>query len=179
MTEVVANDLVLLGGPARWWRWRLRRQFARIVVLVLGGRQQLRPERAEPEHVRRAVLRSRMRIFVLRERIEHTTLASRTCVPCRGGVPPLKGKTSPTSSSTGGAGALEYRRTASHRAQLQFPISSRSCVRESSGRAGRGAGASIPTSCWDGARSKSLWTHAVDGLTESDFILAAKIDQLS
>jgi len=24
----------------------------------------------------------------------------------------------------------------------------------------------------------TLWTHAVDGLTESDFILAAKIDQL-
>ena len=25
----------------------------------------------------------------------------------------------------------------------------------------------------------TTWTHAVDGLTESDFILAAKIDQLS
>jgi 4a-hydroxytetrahydrobiopterin dehydratase len=25
----------------------------------------------------------------------------------------------------------------------------------------------------------TLWTHAVDGLTESDFILAAKIDELS
>jgi 4a-hydroxytetrahydrobiopterin dehydratase len=25
----------------------------------------------------------------------------------------------------------------------------------------------------------TLWTHAVDGLTESDFILAAKIDQLT
>ena len=24
----------------------------------------------------------------------------------------------------------------------------------------------------------TLWTHAVDGLTESDFILAAKIDEL-
>ncbi len=24
----------------------------------------------------------------------------------------------------------------------------------------------------------TIWTHAVDGLTESDFILAAKIDQL-
>ena len=36
----------------------------------------------------------------------------------------------------------------------------------------------IPTFCWHGARSRSrLWTHAVDGLTESDFILAAKIDR--
>jgi 4a-hydroxytetrahydrobiopterin dehydratase len=25
----------------------------------------------------------------------------------------------------------------------------------------------------------TIWTHAVDGLTESDFILAAKIDQLA
>jgi 4a-hydroxytetrahydrobiopterin dehydratase len=25
----------------------------------------------------------------------------------------------------------------------------------------------------------TLWTHAVDGLTESDFIMAAKIDRLS
>jgi 4a-hydroxytetrahydrobiopterin dehydratase len=25
----------------------------------------------------------------------------------------------------------------------------------------------------------TLWTHAVDGLTESDFIMAAKIDRLN
>jgi len=46
MTEVVANDLVLLADAARVVAVATTRQFARIVVLVLGGRQQLRPERA-------------------------------------------------------------------------------------------------------------------------------------
>ena len=49
MTEVVANDLVLLGGRGEGGG-ELRRQFARslVIVLVIGirGRQQLRPERA-------------------------------------------------------------------------------------------------------------------------------------
>jgi 4a-hydroxytetrahydrobiopterin dehydratase len=29
-----------------------------------------------------------------------------------------------------------------------------------------------------GTVTVELWTHAIDGLTESDFILAAKLDQL-
>ncbi len=31
---------------------------------------------------------------------------------------------------------------------------------------------------WGGLRIE-LWTHAIDGLSENDFILAAKIDQIS
>jgi len=98
------------------------------------------------------------RYSVLRERIEHTDACKPNLRSCRGGVPPLKGKTRRRSSSTGGAGHWNNRRTASHRAQLQvsrFQVGS--CVRESSGRAGRGAGAIIPTSCWMGqGRNHSL-----------------------
>jgi 4a-hydroxytetrahydrobiopterin dehydratase len=36
----------------------------------------------------------------------------------------------------------------------------------------------IPTLLGWGKVEITIWTHAVDGLTESDFILAAKIDQL-
>jgi 4a-hydroxytetrahydrobiopterin dehydratase len=37
-----------------------------------------------------------------------------------------------------------------------------------------------PDICFGWGRAEiTIWTHKIDGLTESDFILAAKIDQLS
>jgi len=146
MTEVVAKRSRPAWRTRRgWWRWRLRRP-------VRADRRP-RPRRAATTSTRarrsrstcrRAVLRSRMRIFRSKERIgAHRRLQAEPAFPAAAVCLRLKGKTRRRSSSTGGAGALEYRRTASHRAQLQvsrFQVGS--CVRESSGRAGRGAGAS-------------------------------------
>jgi 4a-hydroxytetrahydrobiopterin dehydratase len=108
------------------------------------------------------------------------SLAEKTCVPCRGGVPPLKGK------------ELEALRQ-----QLSDPgqwkvINEHHIVREYKfpdfrsalafvnrvGELAEEQGHHPDIALGWGRVEITTWTHAVNGLTESDFILAAKIDQL-
>jgi len=109
-----------------------------------------------------------------------TSLADKTCVPCRGGVPALKGS------------ALEE-------IYNQLPSRSEwSIVREhyivrtfkfpdfKSALAFVNRVGAVAEEQWHhpdivlawGKVEITIWTHAIDGLTESDFILAAKIDNL-
>jgi 4a-hydroxytetrahydrobiopterin dehydratase len=109
-----------------------------------------------------------------------TDLASKTCVPCRGGVPSLKGE--------------ELRNT--HRQLAEYAhweiVGEHHLKREYTFPDFRGALAFVNRVgelaeeqghhpdillAW-GKAEITLWTHAVNGLTESDFILAAKIDRL-
>jgi 4a-hydroxytetrahydrobiopterin dehydratase len=104
-------------------------------------------------------------------------LAGKTCVSCRGGVPPLKGMELQDLAKqvSGWKVVNEHHITKSFRfpdfkAALAF-VNKVGEVAESQGhhpdiRLGWGK-AEITT-----------WTHKIDGLTESDFILAAKFDQL-
>ncbi|HKT87516.1 MAG TPA: 4a-hydroxytetrahydrobiopterin dehydratase [Candidatus Sulfotelmatobacter sp.] len=105
-------------------------------------------------------------------------LADKPCVPCRGGVPPLKG------------GDLEKLRRSVpdwtvanehhlHR-EFRFPdfkqaldfVNGIGALAEEQGH--------HPDIllAW-GKAAITLWTHSINGLTESDFIMAAKIDRLS
>lgn len=105
-------------------------------------------------------------------------LADKQCVPCRGGVPPLKGK------------ELEdlHRITPAwnvineHHISREFKFSDFAKALEFVNRAGalaeeQGHHPDILLA-W-GKAAITLWTHKVDGLTESDFIMAAKIDRLT
>jgi 4a-hydroxytetrahydrobiopterin dehydratase len=107
-------------------------------------------------------------------------LADRNCVPCRGGTPSLKG-----------AALAEIHQQLTEPAQwktvnehhlvraYKFPDfkSALAFVNKVSELAeAQGHHPDILLG-W-GKVEITLWTHAVDGLTESDFILAAKIDQL-
>jgi 4a-hydroxytetrahydrobiopterin dehydratase len=74
-------------------------------------------------------------------------LAAKACVPCRGGVPPLKGE---------------------ELASLQRQVDGWNVIE------GHHPDISL---AW-GKVGITTWTHKINGLTESDFILAAKIDQL-
>lgn len=103
-------------------------------------------------------------------------LANRECVPCRGGVPPLKGDaiTNLKAELNGWEVVNEhhlkklYNFTDFREAQ-QF-VNRVGDLAEEQGH--------HPDICFGWGRAElTIWTHKIDGLTESDFILAAKIDQ--
>jgi 4a-hydroxytetrahydrobiopterin dehydratase len=104
-------------------------------------------------------------------------LAERHCVPCRGGVPPLKGE------------ALEkiqaelpgWKVVDGHHLWKSFAFPDFRTALDFVNRAGAVAEAEGHHPdlflSWGKADVK-IWTHKIDGLTESDFVLAAKIDDL-
>ena len=104
-------------------------------------------------------------------------LASKTCVPCRGGVPPLKGAEleSLLKQVEGWKVAGEHHITKA----FKFPDFRKAL--EFVNRVGELAeeqGHHPDIYLTWGKAEVTTWTHKIDGLTESDFILAAKIDRL-
>lgn len=105
-------------------------------------------------------------------------LASRQCVPCRGGVPPLNSeeisKLSP--QLQGWEVVNDHHLTKSYKfanfVEAQQFVNRVGDLAEEQGH--------HPDICFGwGHADISIWTHKINGLTESDFILAAKIDELS
>lgn len=105
------------------------------------------------------------------------SLSEKHCVPCRGGVPPLKGEQLEALKSqvSGWQVVDEHHLTKSFtfpdfRSALDF-VNRIGAVAETEGH--------HPDLylAW-GKVDVKTWTHKIDGLTESDFILAAKIDAL-
>ena len=105
------------------------------------------------------------------------SLSEKHCVPCRGGVPPLHGGELETLKAQvpGWQVVDEHHLTRSFtfpdfRSALDF-VNRVGGVAEAEGH--------HPDLylAW-GKVDVKTWTHKIDGLTESDFILAAKIDEL-
>lgn len=104
-------------------------------------------------------------------------LANRTCVPCRGGVPPLAGaELEELSRQVPGWDVVNehhLRRTfrfGDFRQALDFVNRIGELAEEQGHHPDIALG-------W-GRVEVTIHTHKIDGLTESDFILAAKIDRL-
>ena len=106
-----------------------------------------------------------------------SVLAQETCIPCRGGVPPLKGEELDALQEKLGNGwqiinehhlEKEYI-FADFRQALDFTVK----VGEVAENQDHHPDVSL---AW-GKVKLTIWTHKIDGLTESDFILAAKADQ--
>lgn len=103
-------------------------------------------------------------------------LADRKCVPCRGGVPPLKG----AELDKLAARLPLWKVVDEHHLvrTLRFPDFARAL--EFVNTVGRIAEEQQHHPnvflAW-GRATIEIYTHKIDGLTESDFILAAKIDQ--
>lgn len=105
-------------------------------------------------------------------------LASKTCVPCRGGVPPLAGEE-----------LKQYERqvpgwevVSGHHLHRAFAFPDFRQALEFVNRVGEVAeqqGHHPDILLAWGKAEITMWTHKIDGLTESDFILAAKISQLA
>ena len=105
-------------------------------------------------------------------------LAEKECVPCKGGVPALKGQ-----DLRRLAGELNpaWQVMREHELEREFKFKNFQDALSFTNQVGelaeqQGHHPDIYLS-W-GKVKVTIWTHKVDGLTESDFVLAAKIDQL-
>jgi 4a-hydroxytetrahydrobiopterin dehydratase len=102
-------------------------------------------------------------------------LASRTCVPCRGGIPPMRGPeiVEFLAELDGWEVVREHHLLKSYtfkdfREALAF-VNRLGQLAEEQGH--------HPDICFGWGRVElTIFTHKIDGLSESDFILAAKID---
>jgi len=104
-------------------------------------------------------------------------LADKTCVPCRGGVPPLKGaeleklhKIVPLWAVVDEHHLHREYRFPDFKQALDFVNRVGALAEE------QGHHPDILLA-W-GKAEITLWTHKINGLTESDFIMAAKIDRI-
>jgi 4a-hydroxytetrahydrobiopterin dehydratase len=104
-------------------------------------------------------------------------LAGKTCVPCKGGTPPLKGEELeglrqevPKWEVVEEHHLRRRFRFKNFRESLSFVNRVGELAEEQGHHPDIGFG-------W-GYAEISVWTHKIDGLTESDFIFAAKVDTL-
>ncbi len=105
-------------------------------------------------------------------------LIDKSCIPCKGGVPPLSSvAANGLLAKVGGdwqindAGHL-YKKYLFN--DFMGPIAFANQIAEVAEKEAHHPDITI---AW-GACSIEIWTHKIDGLTESDFILAAKIEAL-
>lgn len=147
----------------------LRRRYGNDVpVVAIDGVEAFR-HRLDPEELARYV-RSGER--------PSATLAAETCVPCRGGVPPLQGAELRALERELGGG---WRVVNDHHVEKEFRFTDFAEALAFTNRVGavaeeQGHHPDIHLA-WGKVRIE-IWTHKIDGLTRSDFVLAAKIDQL-
>ncbi len=105
------------------------------------------------------------------------SLAGKNCVPCRGGIPPLQGEELENLKSQ----VPGWQVVQGHHLTRTYPFPDFRTALDFTNRVGelaerQGHHPDLYLS-W-GKVEVRIWTHKIDGLTESDFILAAKIDQL-
>jgi 4a-hydroxytetrahydrobiopterin dehydratase len=104
-------------------------------------------------------------------------LAAKKCVPCQGGVPALtRAEFSPLLNQLRGWEVIDDHHL---RKSLSFPdFRSALAFVNRVGELAENEGHHPDLYLSWGKVGTEIWTHKVDGLTESDFILAAKIDRL-
>jgi 4a-hydroxytetrahydrobiopterin dehydratase len=105
-------------------------------------------------------------------------LADKKCVPCRGGVPPLKGRELDALHQQ----TPRWDVVNEHHLHREFKFPDFKQALAFVNRVGDVAeheGHHPDILLGWGKVEITTWTHSVDGLTESDFILAAKIDRLA
>jgi 4a-hydroxytetrahydrobiopterin dehydratase len=105
-------------------------------------------------------------------------LADKHCVPCRGGIPPLQGNELEKLHQIVPQWTVANQHHI-HR-EFQFPDFKEALefVNQVGALAEEQGHHPDIFLAW-GKVEITLWTHKIDGLTESDFIMAAKIDRLS
>jgi 4a-hydroxytetrahydrobiopterin dehydratase len=106
------------------------------------------------------------------------TLAERDCVPCKGGTPALSGHALAELAGQLGGG---WKVVAEHHLEKEHSFKDFREALDFTNRIGALAEAQGHHPdiylAW-GKVKVTIWTHKVDGLTESDFVFAAKVDAL-
>jgi len=106
-----------------------------------------------------------------------TELADKTCVPCKGDVPPLRGAELEELSRQ----VPEWEVVDEHHLRREFRFKNFREALEFVNRVGVLAEEQAHHPDIDfgwGRAGVRIFTHKIDGLTESDFVLAAKVDRL-
>lgn len=106
------------------------------------------------------------------------TLAGKQCTPCKGGVPPLRGKELARLADELGGG---WQVVAEHQLEKEYQFKDFREALDFTNKVGELAEAQghHPDICLAWSKVKlTVWTHKINGLTESDFVLAAKVDLL-
>jgi 4a-hydroxytetrahydrobiopterin dehydratase len=105
-------------------------------------------------------------------------LAQKQCMACKGGVPPLSGDELARLARELDAA---WRVVNEHHLEREFKFPNFRQALQFTNRVGELAEAQNHHPdiylAW-GKVKLTLWTHKIDGLTESDFVFAAKVDQL-
>lgn len=106
-----------------------------------------------------------------------TDLAEQTCIPCRGGVPPMEADEADRLLAEIDDG---WRVIDTHHLERTFEFPDFADALTFTNAIGaiaeeQGHHPDIHLS-WGRVRVE-IWTHKIDGLTESDFVLAAKFDR--
>ena len=106
-------------------------------------------------------------------------LAEKECIPCKGGIPTLKGQALAELLKKLGD---NWQVINEHHLEKEFSFKNFREALAFTNKVGalaeeQGHHPDIYLA-W-GRVKITIWTHKIDGLTESDFIMAAKIDQLT
>jgi len=105
-------------------------------------------------------------------------LAAKQCVPCRGGVPPLEsGALRRLAAELGGDWAVVHEHHLEKTYSYPDFVSALAFTNQVGRIAEEQAHHPDIHLSW-GAVRVTIWTHKIDGLTESDFVFAAKIDAI-
>jgi 4a-hydroxytetrahydrobiopterin dehydratase len=109
-------------------------------------------------------------------------LAAKQCVPCKGGVPPLRGAALLVLHHQLGHDGNGWRIEGEHHLEKEFRFRNFAEALAFVNRVGAIAEEQNHhpdlSLAW-GRVKVSIWTHKIDGLTESDFVFAAKCDRAS
>ena len=108
-------------------------------------------------------------------------LANQKCVPCKGGVPPLAPAALADLTARLGADGNGWRVVAGHHLEKEYAFPDFVTALAFVNRVGAVAeeeGHHPDLFLTWGKVRITLWTHSIDGLTESDFVLAAKADRV-
>lgn len=109
---------------------------------------------------------------------QHCDLADRHCEPCRGGVPPLTpAEIEPLHAKLAPGWTVVDAHHLHRRDDFPDFKTALAHVNAIGALAEREGHHPDLTLAW-GRVEVTLWTHKIDGLTEADFVLAAKIDRL-
>ena len=107
-----------------------------------------------------------------------TTLADKECVPCKGGVAKLEGVELSNFAKDLGGG---WRVINDHHLEKEYKFKDfREALKFTNkvGELAESQGHHPDIYLAWGKVKLTIWTHKIDGLTESDFVLAAKADRL-
>ena len=107
-----------------------------------------------------------------------TDLASKECIPCKGGVPPLEGEELDSLEQELGN---DWQVVDGHHLVKTYKFDDFQQALDFTNRVGALAEEvnHHPEICVTWGKAKiTIYTHKIDGLTESDFVWAAKADRL-